>query len=137
MVYPLSGYVEQIDKGIRDTTGTITIKALFDNPQRMLLPGMFAKISAQGEVRQGALLIPQRAVKELLEQTFVTVVTDDDKAESRVVKLGNKVGNMWIVEDGLTANDRVIVEGIDKVKDGTALTVTMIEPDALQTPAQQ
>lgn len=104
--YPLLGHIEQIDKGISDTTGTITLKASFDNPQKLLIPGMFARIVAQGEVRQGALLIPQRAVKELLEKTFVIVVTDDNKAESRPVKLGDKVGNMWLVEEGLTENDR-------------------------------
>jgi membrane fusion protein (multidrug efflux system) len=135
--YPLVGHIEQIDKGMSDTTGTITINASFSNPQKLLMPGMFARVSAQGDVRQGALLIPQRAVKELLENTFVTVVTEDNKAESRKVKMGNKVGNMWIVEEGLMSNDRVVVEGIDKVKQGTALQVTMIVPEDLQTPANQ
>lgn len=135
--YPLVGHIEQIDKGMSDTTGTITINASFSNPQKLLMPGMFARVSAQGDVRQGALLIPQRAVKELLENTFVTVVTEDNKAESRKVKMGNKVGTMWIVEEGLMSNDRVVVEGIDKVKQGTALQVTMIAPEDLQTPANQ
>ncbi|MCC5464685.1 efflux RND transporter periplasmic adaptor subunit [Pelosinus baikalensis] len=135
--YPLIGHIEQIDKGVSDTTGTITLKAAFSNPQKLLLPGMFARVSAQGDVRKGALLIPQRAVKELLENTFVTVVTKDYKAESRSVKMGNKVGNMWIVEEGLTVDDCIVVEGIDKVKQGTTLKVTMIEPEDLQTPAKQ
>lgn len=135
--YPLAGHIEQIDKGMSDTTGTITINSSFSNPQKLLMPGMFARVSAQGDVRQGALLIPQRAVKELLENTFVMVVTEDNKAESRKVKMGNKVGTMWIVEEGLMSNDRVVVEGIDKVKQGTALQVTMIAPEDLQTPANQ
>jgi membrane fusion protein, multidrug efflux system len=58
------------------------------------------------------------------------MVTDDNKAESRQVKLGNKIGDMWLVEEGLTATDRIVVEGIDKVKQGTALQVTMVQPDA-------
>lgn len=135
--YPLMGQIEQIDRGMSDTTGTITIKASFSNPQNFLTPGMFAKIVAQGEVRQGAILIPQRAVKELLDNTFVTVVTADNTAESRQVKIGEKVGNMYIVEEGLAAGDCIVVEGIDKVKQGTALKVTMIGPDDLQTPAKQ
>lgn len=90
----------------------------------------------QEGVRSGALLIPQKAVKEVLENTFVTVVTADNKAESRQVKLGNRIGDMWLVESGLTADDRVVVEGIDKVKQGTALTVTMIQPEN-QTPVNQ
>ncbi|WP_371378315.1 efflux RND transporter periplasmic adaptor subunit [Sporomusa aerivorans] len=134
--YPAIGRVEQIDRGISDTTGTITIKASFDNPQTFLLPGMFARVVVQEGVRSGALLIPQKAVKEVLENTFVTVVTADNKAESRQVKLGNRIGDMWLVESGLTADDRVVVEGIDKVKQGTALTVTMIQPEN-QTPVNQ
>jgi membrane fusion protein (multidrug efflux system) len=134
--YPLSGHVEQIDRGISDTTGTITMKASFDNPQHFLLPGMFARVVVQETVRQGALLIPQKAVKQVLDNTFVLVVTDDNKAESRQVKLGDKIGDMWLVEEGLSANDRVVVEGIDKAKQGSSLQVTMIEPDAL-TPAKQ
>lgn len=129
--YPLIGHVEQIDRGISETTGTITLKASFDNPQKFLLPGMFARVVAQESVRQGALLIPQKAVKQVLDNTFVTIVTDDNKAESRQVKLGNKIGTMWLVEEGLSANDRVVVEGIDKAKQGSLLQVTMLEPDAL------
>ena len=134
--YPLIGHVEQIDRGINSTTGTITIKACFDNPQNFLLPGMFARVVVQETVRPGALLIPQKAVKEVLDNTFVTIVTGDNKAESRQVKLGEKVGDMWLVEEGLSATDLVVVEGIDKVKQGTQLQVTMIQPDA-QTPAGQ
>ena len=134
--YPLVGHIEQIDKGISDATGTITIKAAFSNPQRMLMPGMFAKVTAQGEVNQGALLIPQRAVTELLNKTFVSVVTDDNKAQSRQVTMGERIGNLWLVKDGITMNDRIIVEGLTKVKDGTALEVIMIQPDQLQIPAK-
>ena len=135
--YPVLGHIEQIDKGVSDTTGTLTLKASFSNPQNILLPGMFSRVIAQGELHQGAILIPQRAVKELLNKTFVTVVTDENKAESRVVTMGERIGNMWLVQDGLTTNDRIIVEGIDKVKDGTALQVTMIQADELQNPTKQ
>lgn len=135
--YALKGSIEQIDKGIGDTTGTIAIKASFSNPERFLVPGMFAKIVVHGELRTGAILIPQRAVKEVLDETFVTVVGVDNKAESRKVKMGEKVGNMWVVNEGLVAGDVVVVEGIDKVKQGTDLKVTMITPEALQTPAKQ
>ncbi len=134
--YPLIGRVEQIDRGVNDTTGTITLKASFDNPQKFLLPGMFARVVVQDEVRKGALLIPQKAVKEVLDNTFVIVVTDDNKAESRQVKLGNKVGDMWLVEEGLGATDKVVVEGIDKAKQGTDLSVIMVQPDA-KTPVKQ
>ena len=135
--YPLSGRIEQVDKGVTDTTGTITIKASLSNPQNILMPGMFARIITQGALHQGALLIPQRAVTELLNKTFVTVVTDENMAESREVKMGERIGNLWLVESGLTVNDRVIVEGTNKVKAGTALQVTMIQTDELQIPAKR
>lgn len=135
--YTLKGSIEQIDKGIGDTTGTITMKASFSNPQKFLVPGMFAKIVVPGELRAGAILIPQRAVKELLDETFVTVVSADNKAESRKVKMGERVSNMWVVNEGLVAGDMVVVEGIDKVKQGTDLKVTMITLENLQTPAKQ
>lgn len=135
--YDLKGSIEQIDKGIGDTTGTITIKASFSNPQKFLLPGMFAKIVVPGEVRAGTILIPQRAVKELLDETFVTVISADSKAESRKVKMGERIGNMWVVNEGLAPGDVIVVEGIDKVKQGTDLKVSMITPEDLQTPAKQ
>jgi len=135
--YELKGSIEQIDKGIGDTTGTITIKASFNNPQKFLIPGMFAKIVVPAEVRAGAILIVQRAVKKLLDETFVTVVTAAGKAESRKVKMGERVGNMWVVNEGLASGDVVVVEGIDKASQGTDLKVTMITPEDLQTPVKQ
>lgn len=134
--YNLTGRLEQIDRGIGDTTGTITLKALFANPQQFLLPGMFAKIVVPGEVRKGAILIPQRAVKELLDETFVTIVTADNKAASRKVIITEKVGNMCVVDEGLTAGDCIVVEGLDKVKKDTALEVTLLTPENLPTPAK-
>lgn len=125
--YPLEGKIEQVDRGLDETTGTITMKAAFENPDNLLSPGMFAKIVAQGGIRKDAVLIPQKAVKELLDKTIVIVVTAENKAESRQVKLGEKIDDMWVVEEGLAGNETVIVEGIDKVKKDTILTVTMLE----------
>ena len=135
--YPLSGRVQQVDKGLTQDTGTLTIKAVFDNPQQILVPGMFARIVAQGETRQGAILIPQRAVQQVLGKSFVTVVGEGDKAESRPIKLGPQIGDLWLVEEGLTVADRVIVDGTQKAQPGTPLSITMIGPEELQAPAQQ
>lgn len=135
--YGEKGHLEQIDKGISDTTGTITLKAAFANPQNFLVPGMFAKLVIPGEIRPGALLVPQRAVKELLDNTFITVITGENTAESRQVSMGEKVGSMWIVKEGITAGEKVVVEGIDKVKQGVSLKITMVEPDTLSAPAQK
>ena len=134
--YPLTGSIEQVDKGLTQNTGTLTLKAVFPNPQQMLVPGMFARVVAQGETRQGAIMIPQRAVQQLLGKNFVTVVTADNKAESRPITVGPQVGTMWIVEDGLNIGDTVVVDGFQKTQPGTPLNVTMIAPEELQSPAQ-
>ncbi len=136
-VYPIKGHIDQVDRGLSQETGTLTIKALFENPQKMLVPGMFARIRANGEMRQGALLVPQRAIQELLGKNFVTVVGAEDKAESRPVKLGPKVGNMVVIEEGLTAADTVIVEGFMKTPPGTPLQVVIMQLEELQLPAKK
>lgn len=130
--YPLSGHIEQVDRGLTQNTATLTMKAVFPNPQRMLMPNMFAKVVAQGELRQGALLIPQRAVQQLLSKTFVTIVGDNDKSETRPVKMGPRIGELQVVEEGLTAEDRVVVEGFGKAPSGTFLSVEMIDQNELQ-----
>ena len=131
--YPLAGHLEQIDRGMANQTGTLTMKAAFSNPNQLLVPGMFARIMAIGETRQGALLIPQRAVQELLGKTFVTVVSDN-KAETRPVKLGPKVGNLQVVEQGLSLQDIIVIEGFAKTQPGTPLKVTMMNLDDLKIP---
>ncbi len=133
--YPLTGMIQQVDRGLTKNTGALTLKAAFENPKGLLLPGMFGRVIAQGEIRKGALLIPQRAVQELLGKTFVTVVAEGDKAETRAVKMGARIGRMWMVEEGLSASDRVIVEGVSKVQPGTSLKVTMIGLEELEPSA--
>ena len=135
--YPLSGQIEQVDKGLATGTGTLSFKASFNNPNKLLVPGMFARVAVQSEVRQGALLIPQRAVQQMLDKTLVTVIGEGDKTETRAVKMGTKVGNMWVVDEGVTENDRIVVEGFAKTPPGTPVTVIMIGPDDLKTPAKQ
>lgn len=132
--YPIAGHLEQIDRGMANQTGTLTMKAAFDNPQRLLVPGMFARIVAVGETRKGAILIPQRAVQEMLGKTFVTVASAESKAEIRPIKLGPKVGTMQVVEEGLSVQDVVVVEGFAKTQPGTPLQITMIGPDEVTAP---
>nr|WP_092071126.1 efflux RND transporter periplasmic adaptor subunit [Dendrosporobacter quercicolus]NSL48208.1 efflux RND transporter periplasmic adaptor subunit [Dendrosporobacter quercicolus DSM 1736] len=132
--YPETGQLEQIDRGLANQTGTLAMKAAFSNPQQLLVPGMFARIIAIGENRTGALLVPQRAVQEMLGKTFVTVVDAENKAATRPVTVGPKVGSFQVVEEGLTAQDVVVVEGFAKVQPGTPLAVTLIGPDDLNIP---
>lgn len=130
--YPLSGHIVQTDRGMAQDTATLAMKAVFENPQGALMPGMFARIVAQGELLRGALLIPQRAVQQLLGKTFVTIVGAGDKAETRPVKMGPRVDALWVVEEGLSEMDRVVVDGFAKAPSGTLLAVEMIGPNDLQ-----
>jgi membrane fusion protein (multidrug efflux system) len=130
--YPIAGNVEQIDRSLADNSGTLSFKASFGNPRHILIPGMFAKIKIKGESVPNAILVPQRAVQQLLEKSFVTVVGEGDKAESREVTLGSKVGSYYIIESGVTAADRVVVEGLTKIQNGVALSVTDVTPEELQ-----
>ncbi|HWR39869.1 MAG TPA: efflux RND transporter periplasmic adaptor subunit [Patescibacteria group bacterium] len=129
--YGITGHVEQVDRGISQQTGTLTLKAIFANPQFLLMPGMFARTQVVGDVRKGALLIPQRALQEMLGKNFVTVVAEGDKAERRSVKTGPKIGNMIIIEEGLNSGERVVVEGFQKAQPGTALKVTMMTEEEI------
>lgn len=135
--YPLTGHLEQVDRGLSSQTGTLAMKASFSNPQQLLVPGMFARIVAVGETRPGALLIPQRAVQELLGKTFVTVVGANNEAVTKPIKLGPKIDNLQIVEEGLTAQDVVVVEGFAKAQPGSILKVTMIGLHDLTIPVMK
>lgn len=132
--YPVAGHLDQIDRGLANQTGTLAMKASFDNPNQLLVPGMFSRVVAVGETRQDALLIPQRAVQEMLGKTFVTVVGPNSEAVSKPVKLGPKIGNLQIVEEGLTIQDVVVVEGFAKAQPGSPLKVTMIGLNDLAIP---
>jgi len=129
--YPVTGKIEQLDRSLSANTGALTVKAAFDNPDNILLPGMFARVKVSGEVLPNAILIPQRAVQQLLDKSFVTVVGADNKSESRAVTLGEKIGGFWIIKDGLTADDTVVVEGLTKLQAGMDLDVTMVTPEEL------
>ena len=83
------------------------------------------------EIMPNAILVPQRAVQQLLDKSFVIVVDENNKSESRAVKLGEKVGSFWIIKEGISANDTVVVEGLTKLQAGVDLDVTMVTPEDL------
>ena len=116
--YGLKGKVAEVNRGISDHTGTLTIKATFQNPKKELLPGMFAHIQATGGVRENALLIPQRSVTELMYKNFVYVVGADNKVIMKEIKLGQKVGRLIMVNGGLTGEETLVVEGVGKMRQG-------------------
>ncbi|MCR5757229.1 MAG: efflux RND transporter periplasmic adaptor subunit [Selenomonas sp.] len=127
--YPLNGKIVEQDRALSSNTGTLTFKALFDNPNGMLMPGMFARVRLSGQSIPNAILVPQRAVQQLLGKSFVMVVNGDGKSEARNVTLGEKVGSYYVIKEGLTAADVVVVEGLSNLQEGMPLNVTMVTAD--------
>jgi len=118
-LYPHKGKILLTDRQVDPNTGTIRLMAAFPNPGNILRPGQYGRVRIQTGIRKDALLVPQSAVKELQGGYQVALLGADKKAVIRSVKAGQKVGKMWVIDDGLKANDQVIVEGIEKVTDGT------------------
>ncbi len=118
--YPRPGSFLAADRQIDAKTGTIRISATFPNPDRTLRPGQYGRVRAETKVREGVLLVPQRAVAELQGSFQVHVVGTDNTVSTRTVKVGERVGNRWIVEQGLEPGVRVIVEGA-ATRDGTVV----------------
>jgi len=134
-VYPLKGKVDQVDRSVDSTTGTLTLKAEFANPNGTLLPGMFAHLQVNSGTRKNAILVPQRAVSEIMYKHFVSVVNDENKIEMKEVKLGARIGRLWMVESGLDGTETIVVEGIQKIKTGTAVKAEPMTEADLETTA--
>lgn len=130
-VYPLKGKVTQVDRGLADNSGTLTIKASVANPDGILIPGMFTRVRIDGVPVKGAILVPQRSVQQVLDKSFVMVVNAENRTEVRPVALGEKVGGFWLIKEGLTSSDIVIVEGLTKAREGVALEVAVVAPEEL------
>src|SRR5436190_8309048 len=116
--YPHTGEWFAADNQVDIRTGSIRIAASFPNPGNILRPGQFARIRVLSEVKPNALLVPQRAVVELQGTTQVVVIGADNKAHIQPVKMGRRIDHEWIVEDGLKAGDRIVVEGVQKAREG-------------------
>jgi membrane fusion protein (multidrug efflux system) len=114
--YPRKGRFFVADRQIDQRTGAIRVAGIFPNPGNILRPGQFGRIRAVTSLREGALLVPQRAVAELQGSYRVAVVGGDDKVSIRAVKVGNRIGSMWIIEEGLNPGERVVAEGAQKVR---------------------
>jgi RND family efflux transporter MFP subunit len=116
--YPRKGRIEFTNRQVDQNTGTIRIAGLFPNPGNILRPGGYGQVRAVTRIQTGALLVPQRAVTEVQGTYQVAVVDKDNKVSIRTVKVGERVGRMWIVTDGLKPRERVVAEGVQKVSPG-------------------
>jgi RND family efflux transporter MFP subunit len=117
--YPQKGKIIFADRQVDPQTGTIRIVGAFPNRGNILRPGQFGRIQAVTDNRKNALLIPQRAVTDLQGNYQVAVVGSDDKVEIRKITVGDRIGELWVISDGLKAGERVITEGIQKVGPGS------------------
>ena len=117
-VHPHKGRVTTLDRTVDPKTGTIVFEALFPNPEKLLRPGQFGRVRAVVETRENAILVPQRAIQETQGQKTVLVVDQGDKVALRTVTLNERIGDLIIVTRGLEGGERVIVEGIQKVRPG-------------------
>ena len=129
--YPIIGHIATVDRALAAQTGTLTVKALFDNPDGLLLPGMFARVSLIGDTLPNAILVPERAVQQLLGKSFVMLVGEDNKAVARTITVGDKIGSYYVVKDGLDTSDIVVVEGLTTLQEGGDLAVTMVTADEM------
>ena len=117
-IHEQPGKVVNFDAAVDPTTGTLTVEADFPNPDRLVLPGQFARIRAMIEERKNALAVPQKAVMETQGLFQLAVVADDGTVELRRVEMGPRVDNEWIVESGLQAGERIALEGLQRLRTG-------------------
>jgi RND family efflux transporter MFP subunit len=120
-LWPHKGALGFADRQVDPQTGTIRVAILFPNPENILRPGQYAKVRALMKTEQGALMVPQRAVSELQGIYRVAVVAADNTVAIRSVKVGERFGELWIISEGLQPGERVVVEGVQKVREGVTV----------------
>jgi membrane fusion protein (multidrug efflux system) len=138
--YPLPGVLKFSDVTVDQSTGSITLRAVFPNPKQLLLPGMFVRAILEEGLNEQAILAPQRGVtRNPKGDAMVMVVGAEDKVEPRLIKVVRTVGDNWLVSEGLKAGDRVILEGLQKARPGTPVKAVPFgtKPAGTPAPAQQ
>lgn len=126
-VYGHKGRPDFVDRQVDSTTGAMLVQASFPNPEKLLRPGQFARVRTQVMVVENGILIPQRCVMELQGLYNVYVVDDQNKVATREITVGPKVGSNWLVTEGLNPGEKVIYEGLQKVKEGAIVNPKVVE----------
>ena len=129
-IYPRKGKFFAADRQVDIQTGSIRLAGLFPNPSNVLRPGQFGRIRFISYTKTGALLVPQKAVVELQGSYQVAVVANDNKVNLRTVSVGERTGAMWIIDEGLKPGERVVVEGVQKVRDSMPVKPTLVAAPA-------
>jgi membrane fusion protein (multidrug efflux system) len=138
-VYPQKGNFYALDRNLDPKTGSIRYEVTFPNPGNILRPGQFGKVRFVADIKKGAMVIPQEAVNELQGSYQVAVVDQNNNVSIRPVKMGERIGAMWEVTEGLKPGDRVVVQGLQKAREGSTVAVKdwTPPPDALVSKADQ
>ena len=121
-VHDQKGRIDAVEREVDATTGTLAVQFKFPNPNRLVRPGQYGRARFVVETKAGALLVPQRAVQELQNLYSVATVGADGKVAFKSVKVGPRVEGLWVIEEGLKAGETVIVEGLQRVREGTTVT---------------
>lgn len=127
--FPHKGKYFLADRQVDETTGTIRIAGLFPNPGNVLRPGQYAKVRTVTTTVQGALLVPQRAVIELQGSYHIAVVKPDNTVDVRSVKVGDRIGSLWMIEQGVARGEQIVTVGLQKVKSGMTVKPKLTQPD--------
>jgi membrane fusion protein (multidrug efflux system) len=133
-VHPHKGRLDSVERAVDPTTGTLTGQFSFPNPEQILRPNQYGRARFVTDLKQGAVLVPQRAVQEIQGLYSVMVVTPDATVEQRMVKTGERVGNSWVIDSGAKPGEKVIVEGIQKVRPGIQVNVKTAKPEPETSP---
>ena len=134
-IHPQRGRIVTFNAAIDPTTGTLTLEADFPNPERLVLPGQFARVRGMVEMRSGAIAVPQRAVMETQGLFQVAVVANDNTVELRRVEMGPRTDGLWIVDSGLQVGERIALEGLQRLRTGMSVVAT--DPQASVTAEQE
>jgi RND family efflux transporter MFP subunit len=123
-VYDHKGRIDIVGREVEESTGTLRIRGVFPNPGNVLRPGQYSRIRTATRVDKNALLVPQRAVEELQGEYEVAVVDAENRVTFRTVKATTRIGSYWVIEQGLKADDLVVIEGLQKIKTGETVSTT-------------
>jgi membrane fusion protein (multidrug efflux system) len=134
-LHPHKGQLVFVDRNVDPQTGTILLEAAFPNPGGIVRPGQYARVRAAVDLKKDAILVPQRAVAELQGLYNVAVVGGDDTIELRNVKPGERIGTLWVIDSGLKAGERVVVEGLQKVRTGVKVKAEVVKIEEGSAPA--
>ncbi len=136
-VHSQQGHLDAIERAVDPTTGTLSLQFSFPNRGGVIRPGQYGRARFVLETRKAAMLVPQRAVQELQNLHNVLVVGSDNKVQNRTITVGPKVDDLWVVESGVKPGDRVVVEGLQRLRPGMAVTPRMAPPGTAPPPTAE